>query len=53
MELASIELCIPKEMNPFLLIENDPIGKLVHDFDCKESSDMIYPISQPSAAIKL
>ncbi len=24
--------------------EDDPIGKLVHDFDCKESSDMIYPI---------
>lgn len=24
--------------------EDDPIGKLVHDFDCKESSDVIYPI---------
>ena len=24
--------------------EDDPIGKLVHDFDCKESADVIYPI---------
>lgn len=24
--------------------EDDPIGKLVHDFDCTESSDVIYPI---------
>lgn len=24
--------------------EDDPIGKLVHDFDCKKSSDVIYPI---------
>lgn len=24
--------------------ENDPIGKLVHDFDCKESEDVFYPI---------
>lgn len=23
---------------------NDPIGKLLHDFDCKESEDVIYPI---------
>ena len=23
---------------------DDPIGKLVHDFDCTESSDVIYPI---------
>lgn len=24
--------------------EDDPIGKLVHDFDCTESADVIYPI---------
>lgn len=24
--------------------EDDPIGKLVHDFDCTESKDVIYPI---------
>lgn len=24
--------------------EDDPIGKLVHDFDCKESENVIYPI---------
>lgn len=24
--------------------EDDPIGKLVHDFDCTESSDVIYPV---------
>lgn len=24
--------------------EDDPIGKLVHDFDCKESADVIYPV---------
>lgn len=24
--------------------EDSPIGKLVHDFDCKESEDMFYPI---------
>ncbi len=23
---------------------NDPIGKLVHDFDCKRSEDMYYPV---------
>ena len=24
--------------------EDDLIGKLVHDFDCTESSDVIYPV---------
>ncbi|MCM1246218.1 MAG: hypothetical protein NC293_11310 [Roseburia sp.] len=24
--------------------EENPIGKLVHDFDCKKASDAIYPI---------
>lgn len=24
--------------------EDDPIGKLVHDFDCKKSADVFYPI---------
>lgn len=24
--------------------EDDPIGKLVHDFDCTESADVIYPV---------